>query len=80
MMAAFSQYEESMIVPKLKGARARAKAKDPSRHEGRKIFGTRAGEQDKIKRIQQLSGDGLPVSAICRILNEEKRPTRGGQE
>jgi DNA invertase Pin-like site-specific DNA recombinase len=80
ILGAFSQYERSMIVLKLRGARVRAKAKDPEgRCEGRKRFGFRPGEPEAIKRIQQLSAEGLPVSAICRTLNDEGVPTRYGK-
>ena len=81
MMGAFSQYERSMIVLKLRGARARARAKDPEgRCEGRKQFGFRPGEQETLARIRKLHAAGVPVSTICTTLNQEKRSTRGGQE
>jgi DNA invertase Pin-like site-specific DNA recombinase len=77
MMAAFSQYEKSMIVLKLRGARARAKAKDPTRSEGRKKYGHRPGEQEIIKRILALDAEGMKVAAICKILNAEGTRPRG---
>jgi DNA invertase Pin-like site-specific DNA recombinase len=79
MLAAFSQYEKSMIILKLKVARMRAKAKDPSRHEGRKPFGFREGEQATIARVMELHGQGLKLPAITRTLNEEGRKTRTGK-
>ena len=77
MMAAFSQYEKSMIVLKLKAARARAKVKDPTWSEGRKKYGHRPGEQEIIKRILQMDADGLSVAEMCKTLNAEGIRPRG---
>jgi hypothetical protein len=65
-----------MIVLKLGGARARAKAKD-GRYEGRKPYGHRPGEQDIIERILQLDADKLSVAQMCETLNAEGLTPRG---
>jgi DNA invertase Pin-like site-specific DNA recombinase len=80
MLAAFSQYEKSMIVLKLKGARARAKVKDPNWTQGRKPFGFREGEQDTIKRVMEMHAQGLKLPAITRQLNAEGHKTRTGKQ
>ena len=77
ILGAFSQYEKTMIVAKLRGGRQRAKAKDPSRHEGRKPFGSKAGEQEIVGRIFQLRGQGLSVRLICETLDKEGLKPRG---
>ena len=78
MMGAFSQYEKSMIVAKLRGARQRMKART-GRCEGRKPFGFAAGEQIAIERMKQLRADGLAFDKIAAQLNAEGVPTRTGQ-
>lgn len=77
MMGVFSELEAKMIALKLKGARARAKAKDPTWSEGRKPYGHRPGEQEVIRRILQLDAEGNKVAAICKILNDEGIGPRG---
>jgi DNA invertase Pin-like site-specific DNA recombinase len=81
MMGAFAQYERSMIVQKLWGARQRAKAKKPDTYkEGRKPFGHRKGEAEVIARVMELHASGLKLPAIASALNAEGRKTRyGGQ-
>jgi DNA invertase Pin-like site-specific DNA recombinase len=78
MLAAFSQYEKSMIILKLKVARLRAKAKDPTRHEGRKPYGFHAAERDTLSHIRLLHSQGMTFSAIANTLNAEGRSTRTG--
>lgn len=51
MMSVFSQYDKSMIVLKLKGARMRKKA-TTGRCEGRKPFGHYEGEAAALERIK----------------------------
>jgi len=77
ILGAFAQYEKSMIVAKLRGGRQRAKAKDASRHEGRKKYGTKPGEQEIIGRIFQLRGNGLAVREIIETLHKEGLRPRG---
>ena len=79
ILGAFSEYEATMIALKLKGARVRAAAKDPSYKEGRKPFGFRPGEQETIARIRELRGQRLSLSAIAQTLTAEGRKPRAGE-
>ncbi len=77
VLGAFFEYERTMIVTKLRGARQRMKAQT-GRCEGRKSFGHRDGEQAVIARMQALRGSGVTVDGIAAILNTEGVPTRTG--
>ena len=77
IMGAFHQYEKSMLVAKLRGARQRAKAKT-GRCEGRKPYGTREGEFQVIAKIRELREQGLPLVAIAGVLNSEGIRSRAG--
>jgi DNA invertase Pin-like site-specific DNA recombinase len=76
-LGAIAQYEKSMIVLKLRGARQRAKAKT-GRCEGRKPYGTRKGESETIDQIKELRKQGLPLVAIARVLNSGGTKSRAG--
>ena len=78
MMGIFSQYDKSMIVAKLKGARMRKKALT-GRCEGRKPFGFYEGEAAALGRINALRGEGLGFDRIAVRLNQESIPTRTGK-
>lgn len=78
MLGAFAQYERSMIVEKLRGARQRIRAKE-GRCEGRKPFGTRLGEADIVQRMKELRTEGLAVDKIAIRLMDEGKPTRSGK-
>ncbi len=78
MMGAFAQYERTMLVQKLRGARQRARAKDPTRHEGRKPFGARPGEHATVAHIVELRKQGKTLQQIADALAAEKRPSRTG--
>ena len=79
MMSAFAQYEKSMIVLKLRGARQRAKAKT-GRCEGVKPYGMTAAEQAVISRIQALHAAGHTLVGISNTLNAEGiMPRRGAK-
>jgi DNA invertase Pin-like site-specific DNA recombinase len=78
MMGAFAEYERDMIVLKLRGARQRARAKDPSRREGRKRFGVRPGERVTVARIVELRKAGKTLQQIGDLLAAEKRASRTG--
>ena len=80
---AVSQFEKSVIVSKLRAARVR-KRRATGRCEGRKPFGTRRGEAEVAKLIQQLrrkprGGARLSYAAIAKRLNAERVPTRTGK-
>jgi DNA invertase Pin-like site-specific DNA recombinase len=78
MMSAFAQYEKSMIVLKLRGARQRMKAK-AGRCEGRKAYGTREGESAVIERMQTMRRNGMPWATIADSLNTEGTMSRAGR-
>ena len=76
MMGAFAQYEKSMIVAKLRGARQRTRARD-GRCEGRKPFGHTPDEMEVIHRMQELRGQGLnDVQIADTLTNEGLRPRK----
>lgn len=84
ILGAFAQYEKSMIVLKLAGARERMRKKT-GRCEGRKAFGHRPGEQEIIDRMRALATELIHdeskepnYSAIAVVLNAEGVPTRAG--
>jgi DNA invertase Pin-like site-specific DNA recombinase len=79
MMSAFAQYEKSMIVAKLRGARQRTKAKT-GRCEGVKPYGALADEQAVLGRICALRAQGRTLVAISEALNAEGiLPRRGAK-
>jgi len=78
MMGVFAQYDKSMVVLKLAGARARKRAKE-GRCEGRKPFGHYPGEKGALDRIHKLRNEGLGFDRIAVRLNEEGIPTRTGR-
>ena len=77
MLGAFAQYERSMIVQKLKGARQRIRTKE-GRCEGRKPYGARPGEQQIIERMKTLRKQGTAVDKIAAILNSQGAMPRSG--
>lgn len=79
MLGAFAQYERSIIVQKLRGARQRMRAKT-GRCEGRKAFGTRPSESQTIERMKALRETGLAVDKIAVTLNAEGAKPRAGEK
>lgn len=77
MLGAFFQYEKTLLVAKLRGARQRAKAEN-GRCEGRKPYGTRPGEEAVIDRIKELRLTGMGVDSIAGQLNTEGVKPRAG--
>jgi DNA invertase Pin-like site-specific DNA recombinase len=76
MMGAFAQYEKSMIVAKLRGARQRTRARD-GRCEGRKPFGHTSDEMAVVYRMKDLRGQGLnDVQIADALTNEGLRPRK----
>jgi DNA invertase Pin-like site-specific DNA recombinase len=80
MMGAFSEYERTMIVQKLLGARQRARANNPAYQEGRKPYGDRLGEPQIIARIMDLRGKGRTIRDIADTLNAEGCKPRSGEK
>lgn len=70
IMGAFAEYEKTMIVVKLAGARQRMKAKTGS-CEGRKRYGHFPGEQVVVDRMKALRAAGATYEAIATTLNSE---------
>lgn len=77
LMGAVSQYDKSMIVAKLRGARERKKA-DTGSCEGRKAYGFYPGEQAILDRMKALRAEGLAFDRIAGVLNAEGLPNRAG--
>jgi hypothetical protein len=77
MMGAFFQYEKTLLVAKLKGARKRMRDAEGS-CEGRKAFGDRPGEQATIKIILDLRKTGLAMDTIAETLNSRGVKSRTG--
>lgn len=79
IFGAIAEYEKTMIVLKLRGARVRMRAKT-GRCEGAKVFGTFAGEKEVIERMTALRGSGMGFDRIAATLNAEGvRPRRGAR-
>jgi site-specific DNA recombinase len=79
MLGAFFQYEKTLLVAKLKGARIRAKAANGV-CEGRKPYGTRPGEVQVIERIRSLRDTGMAIDTIAETLNAEGIKPRSGSQ
>jgi len=79
MFGAIAEYEKSMLVVKLRGARQRKKART-GRCEGRKPYGHRDGEQAVIERMQALRAAGASLDAIATTLNNEGVSPRGSEK
>lgn len=77
MLGAFFQYEKTLLVAKLRGARQRIRARD-GRCEGRKRYGTMPGEPEVIARIQSLREEGMALDRIAVWLNEKGIKSRIG--
>jgi DNA invertase Pin-like site-specific DNA recombinase len=78
IFGAISQYEKSMIVLKLRGARQRMKAK-MGRCEGKKSYGHYPGEDAILQAIRGLCMGGMRSDGIAQHLNEEGNFTRSGK-
>jgi DNA invertase Pin-like site-specific DNA recombinase len=77
MFGAIAEYEKSMIVLKLRGARQRRRS-TTGRGEGRKPFGTRVGESLAVARVRDVHVLGKSQTEIAQAMNEENQPTRTG--
>jgi DNA invertase Pin-like site-specific DNA recombinase len=83
MLGAFFQYEKTLLVAKLRGARQRMRASSGKLRggcEGRKPFGTRQGEPKIITRILALKASGMVFNSIAETLNREGLKPRKGQK
>ena len=77
IFGAIAEYEKTMIVIKLSGARQRKKART-GRCEGRKPYGHYPGEKAVVERMRALRAEGLGFDRLAAKLNEEKHRTRKG--
>jgi DNA invertase Pin-like site-specific DNA recombinase len=79
IFGAISEYEKSMIVLKLRGARERMRART-GRCEGGKAFGEGRTEKRVVSRILELRAGGLAVDKIAAALNaEDLKPKYGAK-
>jgi len=79
IMGCIAEYEKSMIVSKLAGARQRMRTKTGS-CEGRKPYGRRKGERRTIDRILALRATGTAMDTIAETLNSEGLKPRSGKQ
>ncbi len=79
IFGAISEYEKTMIVLKLWGARARTKARE-GRCEGAKPFGHFASEIPAMERMKALRASGMGFDRIAAALNAEGVKPRRGQK
>ena len=77
IFGAIAEYEKSMIVIKLRGARQRKKART-GRCEGRKPYGYYPGEKRVVDRMRALRKEGLGFDRLAARLNAEDVRTRKG--
>ena len=79
IFGAISEYEKTMIVLKLRGARNRQRA-TTGHCEGAKAFGTLPGEVAVIDRMKALRAEGMGFDRIAAKLNEDGvKPRRGAR-
>lgn len=79
IMGCIAEYEKSMIVSKLAGARQRMRAKTGA-CEGRKPYGEHKGERRVIERILVLRSAGAAMDTIAETLNTEGLKPRSGKQ
>lgn len=79
MLGAIAQWEKSILVEKLRGARTRIR-KSGRKCEGRKPYGSFDGEQATIERMRALRGSGASLAAIATALNNEGNKPRQGEQ
>lgn len=77
MLGAFFQYEKTLLVAKLRGARQRMRTATGS-CEGRKPYGEREGEQEVIGMILDMRQAGTAMDTIADRLNAESVTSRTG--
>jgi DNA invertase Pin-like site-specific DNA recombinase len=77
ILGAIHQYEKTMIVLKLRGARMRKKAKE-GRCEGAKPYGMLPDESVAIERMKTLRASGMGFDRVAAAMNAEGiKPRRG---
>lgn len=78
VFGAIAEYEKTMIVLKLRGARVRMKAKTGS-CEGRKPYGFYEGESEVLGRMKTLRAEGLGFDRVAEALNAANTKPRTGE-
>jgi hypothetical protein len=78
VLGAISEYEKSLIVLKLRGARVRQRAKE-GRCEGAKPYGFYEGEEAIVERMKSLRSSGMGFDRIAAQLNADGLKPRGGE-
>jgi DNA invertase Pin-like site-specific DNA recombinase len=78
VLGAFSEYEHSIIVLKLRGARQRMKKKS-GRCEGRKPYGKTLAERETIQRMKVLRSGRYSYEEIAAALDSEGLSPRSGR-
>jgi DNA invertase Pin-like site-specific DNA recombinase len=78
VLGAFSEYERSIIVLKLRGARQRMKKKS-GRCEGRKPYGKTLAERETIQRMKVLRSGRYSYEEIAAALDSEGLAPRSGR-
>ena len=68
MLGSIYQYEKSLLVLKMAGARKRIREAS-GRCEGRKPYGTRPEEEDALHRMRNLRDGGYTFRRIAEVLN-----------
>lgn len=79
IMGAISEYDKTMLVLKMRGARERIRARG-ERCEGAKRYGEYPGEVAILGRIRQLRAGGMTLHSIAALLNEQAVTPRRGRE
>jgi DNA invertase Pin-like site-specific DNA recombinase len=70
IFGAIAEYDKAIIVAKLRGARQRMKVAT-GRCEGRKPYGSHAGEAEVLERMRVMRQSGLSSDGIAVALNAE---------
>lgn len=77
LVGAIAQYEKTMLVLKLRGARKRIRDRG-ERCDGAKPYGELPGEDYVLDRMKYARSTGMSIAAIARALNAEGRKPRRG--
>ena len=77
VMGALAEYDRAMLVAKLRGARARKKART-GRCDGVLPFGRDVAEQRTLARLKELKASGNSYAQVADAANREGLSTRYG--
>lgn len=77
MFGAIAEYEKSMVVLKLRGARQRMRVRT-GRCEGIKPYGHTAAEGQVLGRMREMRASRMAVDTIAETLNRDGIKTRSG--